>query len=112
MRKPHLEALPKRLAMASTGLESGHSTRRPVRQKELVKVPEDAVNALRKRDVHPKAAQSVSQKLPEAGKPVADSAEQKRAKLLDEFTEFSVASRHPKCAFRRGSSLRPLTETA
>jgi hypothetical protein len=42
--------------------------------------------------VHPKAAQSVSQKLPEAGKPVADSAEQKRAKLLDELTEFSVAA--------------------
>jgi hypothetical protein len=84
MRKPHFEALPKRLALASTGLESGHSKRRPVRQKELVKVPEDAtvVNALRKRDVPPKrrmeAAQSVSQKLPEPAKPVADPAEQKR----------------------------------
>jgi len=56
MRKPHLEALPKRQATASAGLESGRSKRRPVRQKELVKAPEDAtaVNALQKRDAPPK----------------------------------------------------------
>ena len=68
-----------------------------MRQKELVKAPEDAtaVNALQKHDVPPKrqmeAAQSVSQKLPEPAN-LADPAEQKKAKLLDEFTEFSVAA--------------------
>ena len=98
MRKPHFEALPKRQAIASAGLESGPSKRRPVRQKELVKAPADAtaVNALQKRDVPPKrqmeAAQSVSPKLPEPAKPVADPAEQKRTKLLDAFTEFAVAA--------------------
>jgi hypothetical protein len=38
------------------------------------------------------AAQSVSPKLPEPAKPVADPAEQKRTKLLDAFTEFAVAA--------------------
>jgi hypothetical protein len=64
MRKPHFEALPKRQSIASGGLESGHSKRRPVRQKELVSVPEDAtpVNALRKRAVPPKRQMELRKK--------------------------------------------------
>jgi hypothetical protein len=87
-----------RVTTTPTVLESGHAARRPARQEELVKAPENAttVNAPQQRNAPAKcqmeAAESVKQKLPEPAKPVADPAEQKRAELLDEFVKFSVAA--------------------